>query len=129
MASCVAATVNTGVFVYPSLSRSLLMEGGLLLLALVAFLHWLFAGRALSLHSSLFTKFIVLWMVYIVIHGRLSEVTELYRTVYLCVTLLSVISLSYCLSAGLLTKEGIYRGLLIIAVIHLFCVFAELFCQ
>ena len=125
MASCVAATVNTGVFVYPSLSRSLLMEGGLLLLALVAFLHWLFAGRALSLHSSLFTKFIVLWMVYIVVHGRLSEVTELYRTVYLCVTLLSVISLSYCLRAGLLTKEGIYRGLLIIAVIHLFCVFAQ----
>ena len=125
MASCVAATVNTWVFVYPSLSRSLLMEGGLLLLALVAFLHWLYAGRTFPLHSSLFTKFIVLWMVYIVVHGRLSEVTELYRTVYLCVTLLSVISLSYCLRAGLLTKEGIYRGLLIIAVIHLFCVFAQ----
>ena len=110
---------------YPSLSRSLLMEGGLLLLAFVAFLHWLFAGRTFPLHTSLLTKFIVVWMVYIVVHGRLSEVTELYRTVYLCVTLLSVISLSYCLRAGLLTKEGIYRGLLIIAVIHLFCVFAQ----
>lgn len=125
MASCVAATVNTGMFVYPSLSRSLLMEGGLLLLALVAFLHWVSARGAFYLHSSLFTKFIVVWMVYIVVHGRLSEVTELYRTVYLCVTLLSVISLSYCLSAGLLTKEGIYHGLLIIAVIHVFCVFAQ----
>lgn len=125
MASCVAATVNTGVFVYPSLSRSLLMEGGLLLLAFVAFLHWVSARGAFSLHTSLFTKFIVVWMVYIVVHGRLSEVTELYRTVYLCVTLLSVISLSYCLRAGLLTKEGIYGGLLIIAVIHLFCVFAQ----
>ena len=104
MASCVAATVNTGVFVYSSLSRSL---------------------GAFYLHSSLFTKFIIVWMVYIVVHGRLSEVTELYRTVYLCVTLLSVISLSYCLRAGLLTKEGIYRGLLIIAVIHVFCVFAQ----
>jgi len=101
------------------------MEGGLLLLALVAFLHWVSAKGAFYLHSSLFTKFIVLWMVYIVVHGRLSEVTELYRTVYLCVTLLSAISLSYCLSAGLLTKEGIYRGLLIIAVIHIFCVFAQ----
>ena len=125
MASCVAATVNTGMFVYPSLSRSLLMEGGLLLLALVAFLHWVSAKGAFYLHSSLFTKFIVLWMVYIVVHGRLSEGTGLYRTVYLCVTLLSVISLSYCLRAGLLTKEGIYRGLLIIAVIHIFCVFAQ----
>ena len=125
MASCVTATVNTGVFVYPSLSRSLLMEVGLLLLALVAFLHWVSARGAFYLHSSLFTKFIVVWMVYIVVHGRLSEVTELYRTVYLCVTLLSIISLSYSLRAGLLTKEGIYRGLLIIAVIHVFCVFAQ----
>ena len=125
LTSCIAATVNTGLFVYPSLSRSLLMEGGLLLLALVAFLHWPFAGRTFPLHSSIFTKFIVVWMVYIVVHGRLSEVMELYRTVYLCVTLLSVISLSYCLRAGLLSSEGIYGGLLIIAVIHVFCVFAQ----
>ena len=125
LTTCVAATVNTGVFVYSSLSRSLLMEVGLLLLALVAFLHWVSARGAFSLHTSLFTKFIVVWMVYIVVHGRLSEVTELYRTVYLCVTLLSVISLSYCLRAGLLSSEGIFCGLLVIGLIHVFCVFAQ----
>ena len=36
---CIAAAVDTHLFVYPSLSRSLLMECGLLLLALVAFIH------------------------------------------------------------------------------------------
>ncbi len=125
LTTCVAATVNTGMFVYPSLSRSLLMEVGLLLLAFVAFLHWLFAGRTFPLHTSLLTKFVVLWIAFIIVHGALSEVTELYRTVYLCVTLLSVISLSYCFRAGLLSSEGIYGGLLIIAVIHVSCVFAQ----
>ena len=41
------------------------------------------------------------------------------------VLMLSVISLSYCLRAGLLTQERIYSGLLVIGLIHVFCVFAQ----
>lgn len=120
---CIAAAVDTHLFVYPSLSRSLLMECGLLLLALVAFCHRALCGTVRPVGG--LCVFVALWMGYILLHGRLSEVTELYRTVYLCVTLLSVISLSYCLRAGLLTRERIYSGLLVIGLIHVFCVFAQ----
>ena len=120
---CIAAAVDTHLFVYPSLSRSLLMECGLLLLALVAFCHRALCGTVRPVGG--LCVFVALWMGYILLHGRLSEVTELYRTVYLCVTLLSVISLSYCLRAGLLTQERIYSGLLVIGLIHVFCVFAQ----
>ena len=120
---CIAAAVDTHLFVYPSLSRSLLMECGLLLLALVAFIHLMLSRTVMPVGG--LCVFVALWMGYILLHGRLSEVTELYRTVYLCVTLLSVISLSYCLRAGLLTQERIYSGLLVIGVIHVFCVFAQ----
>lgn len=120
---CIAAAVDTHLFVYPSLSRSLLMECGLLLLALVAFCYRALCGTVRPVGG--LCVFVALWTGYILLHGRLSEVTELYRTVYLCVTLLSVISLSYCLRAGLLTQEGIYSGLLVIGVIHVFCVFAQ----
>ena len=120
---CIAAAVDTHLFVYPSLSRSLLMECGLLLLALVAFCHRALCGTVRPVGG--LCVFVALWMGYILFHGRLSEVTELYRTVYLCVTLLSVISLSYCLRAGLLTQERIYSGLLVIGLIHVFCVFAQ----
>ena len=120
---CIAAAVDTHLFVYPSLSRSLLMECGLLLLALVAFCHRALCGTVRPVGG--LCVFVALWTGYILLHGRLSEVTELYRTVYLCVTLLSVISLSYCLRAGLLTQERIYSGLLVIGLIHVFCVFAQ----
>ena len=120
---CIAAAVDTHLFVYPSLSRSLLMECGLLLLAMVAFCHRALCGTVRPVGG--LCVFVALWTGYILLHGRLSEVTELYRTVYLCVTLLSVISLSYCLRAGLLTQERIYSGLLVIGVIHVFCVFAQ----
>ena len=120
---CIAAAVDTHLFVYPSLSRSLLMECGLLLLALVAFCHRALCGTVRPVGG--LCVFVALWTGYILLHGRLSEVTELYRTVYLCVTLLSVISLSYCLRAGLLTLERIYSGLLVIGLIHVFCVFAQ----
>ena len=120
---CISAAVDTHLFVYPSLSRSLLMECGLLLLALVAFCHRALCGTVWPVGG--LCVFVALWTGYILLHGRLSEVTELYRTVYLCVTLLSVISLSYCLRAGLLTQERIYSGLLVIGLIHVFCVFAQ----
>ena len=120
---CIAAAVDTHLFVYPSLSRSLLMECGLLLLALVAFCHRALCGTVMPVGG--LCVFVALWTGYILLHGSLSEVAELYRTVYLCVTLLSVISLSYCLRAGLLTQERIYSGLLVIGLIHVFCVFAQ----
>ena len=120
---CIAAAVDTHLFVYPSLSRSLLMECGLLLLALVAFIHLMLSRTVIPVGG--LCVFVALWMGYILLHGRLSEVTELYRSIYLCVTLLSVISLSYCLKVGLLTHERIYSGLLTIGLIHVFCVFAQ----
>ena len=120
---CIAAAVDTHLFVYSSLSRSLLMECGLLLLALVAFCHRALCGTVRPVGG--LCVFVALWTGYILLHGSLSEVMELYRTVYLCVTLLSVISLSYCLKVGLLTHERIYSGLLTIGLIHVFCVFAQ----
>ncbi len=120
---CIAAAVDTHLFVYSSLSRSLLMECGLLLLALVAFCHRALCGTVRPVGG--LCVFVALWMGYILLHGRLSEVMELYRSIYLCVTLLSVISLSYCLKVGLLTHERIYSGLLTIGLIHVFCVFAQ----
>ena len=99
------------------------MECGLLLLALVAFCHRALCGTVRPVGG--LCVFVALWTGYILLHGSLSEDTELYRTVYLCVTLLSVISLSYCLRAGLLTQERIYSGLLVIGLIHVFCVFAQ----
>lgn len=123
MMTCAAATIDTQMFVYPSLSRSLLMEGGLLMLAFVALLHFLFCGRRMCINK--FHVFLFLWITYIIIHSRLSPVAEVYRVTYLCVTLFSIIPLSYCLRTRLITPRKLCYGLLMIGTAHVVCTLAQ----
>ena len=123
MMTCAAATIDTQMFVYPSLSRSLLMEGGLLMLAFVALLHFLFCGRRMCINK--FHVFLFLWITYIIIHSRLSPVAEVYRVTYLCVTLFSIIPLSYCLRTRLITPRKLCYGLLMIGTAHIVCTLAQ----
>lgn len=134
--TCVAATIDTRHFVYPSLSRSLLMEVGLLLCGSAICLR-IMAGCVcrnrgnglIGVHEDYgcryFRLFIFAWIAYILIHGMLSPVMEWYRTTYLCVTLLSIIVFSYGLRCGILTRRHIVNGLLMIAAAHVIAVFAQ----
>ena len=65
------------------------------------------------------------WVVYTLVHGWLSPVAEWYRTTYLCVTLLSIITLSHAVSAGQFTRCHIVSGLMLVAVAHVMAVFAQ----
>lgn len=69
--------------------------------------------------------YVFAWVAYILVHGWLSPVTEWYRTTYLCVTLLSIITLSHAVSTGLLARRFIVGGLLVIAAAHVVAVFAQ----
>ena len=134
--TCVAATIDTRHFVYPSLSRSLLMEVGLLLCGLAICLR-IMAGRVcrnegngiIGVHDDYrcryFRLFIFAWIAYILIHGLQSPIMEWYRSMYLCVTLLSIIAFSYGLRCGILTRRHIVNGLLVIAAAHVIAVFAQ----
>ncbi len=134
--TCVAATIDTRHFVYPSLSRSLLMEVGLLLCGLAICLR-IMVGRVcrnegndiIGIHYDYgcryFRLFIFAWIAYILIHGLQSPIMEWYRSMYLCVTLLSIIAFSYGLRCGILTRRLIVNGLLMIAAAHVIAVFAQ----
>ncbi|MBR3522089.1 MAG: O-antigen ligase family protein [Prevotella sp.] len=134
--TCVAATIDTRHFVYPSLSRSLLMEVGLLLCGSAICLR-IMAGCVcrnrgnciIGVHEDYgcryFRLFIFAWIAYILFHGMLSPVVEWYRTTYLCVTLLSIIVFSYGLRCGILTRRLIVNGLLMIAAAHVIAIFAQ----
>lgn len=134
--TCVAATIDTRHFVYPSLSRSLLMEVGLLLGGLAICLRIMSGcvcgnrgNGTIGVHDDYrcrnFRLFILVWIAYILIHGLLSPVMEWYRTTYLCVTLLSIIAFSYGLRCGILARRHIVDGLLMIAAAHVIAVFAQ----
>ena len=121
---CMVCTIDTHLFVYPSLSRSLLMETGILLLSLIATVHCLFGTDEMPTSSLL--KFILGWIAYILFHGWSAPVLEEYRTGYLCITLFSVLPLAYLCGHGLLTRKDIENGLLLIAVIHLIYIIGQI---
>ncbi len=139
--TCAAATFDTHLFVYPSLSRSLLMEAGLLVCGLTVFCTQILkfptdsadftdnSNKIRLIGAMRGHKFLHLyvfaWVVYILVHGWLSPVTEWYRTTYLCVTLLSIITLSHAVGSGLLARRFIVGGLLVIAAAHVVAVFAQ----
>lgn len=145
--TCVAATIDTHLFVYPSLSRSLLMEVGLLVCGLAVCFTLILGitgsfstltqiakdcngkSKVCSIRSirgcKLLHLYVFAWVVYTLVHGWLSPVAEWYRTTYLCVTLLSIITLSHAVSAGLLTRRHIVSGLMLVAVAHVVAVFAQ----
>lgn len=123
--TCVFGAIDTNLFVYPSLSRSLLMEGGILLLTLIAIAYAIV--RRMNIVIDSLSICILCWITFIVVHGLLSPIMEVYRTLYLCITLFSVLSLAYLRSIKVLTRNNIENGLLLILVIHIIYILGQYF--
>lgn len=123
--TCVFGAIDTNLFVYPSLSRSLLMEGGILLLTLIAIAYAIV--RRMNIVIDSLSICILCWITFIVVHGLLSPIMEVYRTLYLCITLFSVLSLAYLRSIKVLTRNNIENGLLLIFVIHIIYILGQYF--
>jgi O-antigen polymerase len=129
--TCFACTADVGLFVYPSLSRSLLMESGILLLAVSAAVHGMMAcvtKRSIAFKTDktdAFYLLLLLWGGYVMVHGLLSPVAEEYRTFYLCTTLSVPVLLAYFRQNGWLNRRTIENGLLMIAGLHLICISAQ----
>lgn len=110
------ATVDTHWFVYPSLSRSLLMEIGMLSLVLLTLLFAL-VNKSLPIKRP--EILIITWIGYVVIHTLLINPHETYRTIYLCCSLLFLALLSIGLRKGIIKRGTIENCILLAAIIHL----------
>lgn len=110
------ATVDSHWFVYPSLSRSLLMETGMLTLVLLTLLFALASKFQTIKKSDMLT---LAWMGYVAIHALLVNPHEIYRTIYLCNSLLFCVSLSIGLRIGIAQRAAIENCILMAATIHL----------
>lgn len=115
--TCAFSVIDTQQFVYPSLSRYLILESGLVIIAAI----WLcisFTGEAVVLKSEL-RLFLTVWVAYIVLYGLMLQPYELYRSVYLCVTLMSVIVLADMQKMEWLSRHNICTVLIVVAGIEI----------
>lgn len=126
--TCIVCTVDTDLFIYPSLSRTLLMEIGILLIAFCSLCYVAVNYKKNTFYG--FSKmqfYIASWILFIILHTLILDVVEEYRTIYLCVTLFATYPLSYLQKVKLLSKKCIDEGLIVMVVIHLVYVFGQLF--
>lgn len=122
--TCLLATVDTHLFVYPSLSRYLFLELGVIALTPIAMVV-LMTGKGRIVINKI-GIFFVLWMTYVAFYDLIVQSGEHYRVYYLCVTLLFVPVLGYLLSGRLLTVADVEKILLFAAVIHLLYILGQL---
>lgn len=121
--ACILAALDTHLFVYPSLSRYMSLELGLVCLAIIAII--LLITKKVSITFQWHTIFIVVWISYIGIHYITTYPHELYRTLYLSVTLLAIPTLSICIRSNVISKVFIENSLLALGLIHILFIFAQ----
>ena len=113
---CILSTIDTHLFVYPSLSRSLLTEIGWIVFALCILIHSIIKKMTINICKQ--ELFITFFIGFIIVHGWLWG-KESYRTMYLCTGLGGILCVSQALKQELLTKGDIQKGLLTILAINL----------
>jgi len=118
------ATVDTHLFVYPSLSRYLFLEFGVIALTSIAMVVLMADKGGIVINK--IGIFIVLWMGYVAFYDLIVQSCEHYRVYYLCVTLLVVPVLGYLLRSKSLTVTNVENILLFATAIHLLYILGQL---
>lgn len=119
----VFVTVDTRMFVYPSLSRSLIPELLVLLLMALAFVCCITKKQSF-LHSKM-NWFIFAWVAYITIHYACVYPHEQYKTVYLLVSLLFIPIVSVLLNSRFINRAQCENIIILTVLIHIIFVFMQ----
>ncbi len=114
---CLSATVDTRLFVYSSLSQSLLAEFPILFIDAFAIVHAI--GHRQRILSDALQWVVVTWGIYLLFHANFVSVAEDYRLTYLLLTLSLFLSLPYLLRVGLLRWGTIVHGILLMGAVQL----------
>ena len=112
---CLLITIDTGLFVYPSLSRMLLMMIAVMTLSVISFSIFLIKDRKAILTFP--AAFVLFWFIYVVISGLNHGAT--YHILFLSVCLISIITFAHLLRYGLLSERCLSNGIIGVAIVHI----------
>lgn len=116
-AVCVLACIDTGLFVYPSLSRTMLPALCAMTMALIH-TAWCIFGRK-RIYFSNIQLFVLVWCAYILAHGIMQSEAEQYMLMYLLGTLMTIVVLASGIRDGLVSRRDVENGILTMTSIHI----------
>lgn len=117
--TCIFFTVDTGLFVDPSLSQTLL--GGIcaLLMCIMGLIYGVITKAKWPIHKG--TILVIVWIAYIFIHAYCIENAEQYKMFYFVVGLILLLTLSFFIQNRLICFRQIENGLLLMVLLQLLC--------
>lgn len=119
----VSATFDTHLFVYPSLSRSLISGLFVLLLTSVTLISCIVRKRSYLINKV--SWFVLAWIIYIIIHYAIVNPHEEYKTTYLVASLLLIPTVSALLHYRLINRVQCETVILLVTVLHIIFVLAQ----
>ncbi len=113
---CILSCIDTGHFVYPSLSQTLYPSVLGLLTVVLLILICLFKKRIPDFSKAQIAA--ILLAAYISFHGLVIKDAELYKQGYTVCTLLFMVALTEMVRTGIIAKRHIENGIILISVIN-----------
>lgn len=114
---CFFSTIDTGLFVYPSLSQTLLGGFCLVVLFMWGTCYGLSQKAGISINGVCILVFF--WCIYLLFHSILIAEAEDYKLTYLLVSLLFLLAMRQMLQNGSLTFQQLENGILFMLVCQL----------
>lgn len=114
---CVLFSIDTDLFVYPSLSQILLSEICILVLFLCVVVHWIIVKP--NFPFGWIQLLVIIWCGYMAVHALFISDAELYRLFYMELTLSLLIIFPYLLRNNLISVKTLENGILLLLVIQI----------
>lgn len=122
--TCFFLTVDTGLFLYPSLSQTLLGGISSLLMCIVVFVCGFIAKGHWPISKGI--MLVMIWVCYIVFHAFFIEEAEHYKLYYVLVSLILLASLTFGLHNNYISAKHIEIGLLLMVILQIVCITLQL---
>ena len=122
--TCFFLTIDTGLFLYPSLSQTLLGGTCTLLTCTTIMIYGIVYKGKWPTNKGILL--VMSWGVYIVFHSCFVENAEHYKMYYILTSLTLLLSLSFALHNDYISQRQIENGLLFMTVLQIACMILQL---
>lgn len=116
-------TIDTGCFIYPSMSQTLIGYLCVMILCVVGWAYGFFTNAKIPVNMN--SVLLFCWLLYLCFHSVMVADAEVYKLLYLVAGLLFVLTLSQMLYNGVLTFSKLENGFLLMLILQLGCLLLQ----
>lgn len=114
--ACILSCVDTHLFVYPSLSRTLLPTLFAMVMAMIHVISCVRQRKCIKVN--IIQMYIVIWLLYVGLYSAITGNVETYLQIWLSSTLLIPVIITSVIRSKQMDARHVVNGILLIAIVH-----------